>query len=95
MSYEFGPRLLAELGSGAVTCHMAPNLASRLSWAPVLPRVLRLWTSPPDWGGLAVLPVQVSTRVPNTHAQISKAYDMACMTCGQAAQSIPARHVDS
>jgi hypothetical protein len=26
--YDFGPRLLAEVGSGAVTCHMVLNLAS-------------------------------------------------------------------
>jgi hypothetical protein len=40
------------VGSGIVTCLMAPELASRLRWAPVLSRVLCLWTLPPDWGGL-------------------------------------------
>jgi hypothetical protein len=52
VSYGFEPRLPAEVGSGSATCPMAPDLASRLRWAPVLPHVLWLWTSPPSWGGL-------------------------------------------
>jgi hypothetical protein len=43
VSYSFGARLLAEVGSGTATYHMAPELTSRLRWAPVLPRVLWLW----------------------------------------------------
>jgi hypothetical protein len=50
--YGSGPRLPAEVGSGAAMYPMAPDLASRLRWAPVLPRVLYLQTSPPDWGRL-------------------------------------------
>jgi hypothetical protein len=38
--YVFGPRIPAEIGSGAATCAMAPDLTSRLRWAPVLPCVL-------------------------------------------------------
>jgi hypothetical protein len=39
MPYGSGPCLPAEMGSGTVTCPMALDLASRLRWAPVLPRV--------------------------------------------------------
>jgi hypothetical protein len=46
-SYGSELRLLAEVGSGDATCPMAPDLASRLRWAPTLPRVLWLRTSPP------------------------------------------------
>jgi hypothetical protein len=52
VSYGSGPYLLAEVGSGAVTYHMAPDLASRQRWAPTLPRVLWLWTYPPGRGEL-------------------------------------------
>jgi hypothetical protein len=38
--YDSGPRLPAEVGSNAATCPMAPDLASRLRWVPVLPHVL-------------------------------------------------------
>jgi hypothetical protein len=38
--YGSEPHLLAEVGSSAVTCHMAPDPASRSRWAPALPRVL-------------------------------------------------------
>jgi hypothetical protein len=34
------------------TCCVAPNLASLPRWAPALPHVLQLRTSPPCWGGL-------------------------------------------
>jgi hypothetical protein len=47
VSYGSEPHLLAEVGSGAAMCPMAPYLASRLSWASTLPRVLYLRTSPP------------------------------------------------
>jgi hypothetical protein len=50
--YGFGPRLPAEVGSSAATCPMAPDLTSRLMWAPMLSRVLCLRTSPIGWGGL-------------------------------------------
>jgi hypothetical protein len=39
VSYGSGPRLLAEVGPGAATCHMAPDLASRVRWAPALSRI--------------------------------------------------------
>jgi hypothetical protein len=48
VSYGFGPRLSAEMGSGATTCPMAPDLTSRLRWAPALPYALQLRTSPPS-----------------------------------------------
>jgi hypothetical protein len=40
--YGSGPRLPAEVDSSAATCPMALDLASRLRWAPVLPRALWL-----------------------------------------------------
>jgi hypothetical protein len=52
MSYGFGSRLSAEVGSSATTCPMALDLASWLRWASALPCVLWLRTSPPDRGGL-------------------------------------------
>jgi hypothetical protein len=52
MSYSSGPRLSSEVGSSAAMCTMALDFASHLSWAPALPRVLWLRTSPLDWGGL-------------------------------------------
>jgi hypothetical protein len=42
-----GPRLLAELSSGATTCSSALDLASLLRWAPALPRVPWLRALPP------------------------------------------------
>jgi hypothetical protein len=33
-------------------CHIAPYLTSRHRWAPALPCILWLWTSPPGRGGL-------------------------------------------
>jgi hypothetical protein len=42
-----GPRLLAELSSGAATCSSAPDLASLPRWAPALPRVPEIWALPP------------------------------------------------
>jgi hypothetical protein len=38
-----GPRLLAELSSGAATCSLAPDLTSLLRWTLVLPCVPWLW----------------------------------------------------
>jgi hypothetical protein len=52
MPYVSGPRLSAEMGSGAATCPMARDLASQLRWAPALPRAPWLQTSPPGSGGL-------------------------------------------
>jgi hypothetical protein len=46
VSYSSRPRLLTEVGSDPATCPMAPDIASQLRWAPVLPRVLWLQTSP-------------------------------------------------
>jgi hypothetical protein len=50
--YGSEPCLPTEVGFDAATCHMALDLASRLRWAPVLPCVIWLRTSPPDIGGL-------------------------------------------
>jgi hypothetical protein len=36
------PHLLAEVGSGITTCHVAPDLASLPGWVLVLPRVSSL-----------------------------------------------------
>jgi hypothetical protein len=47
VSYDFGPYLPTEVGSGAATCPMALNFASQQRWAPVLPCVIWLRTSPP------------------------------------------------
>jgi hypothetical protein len=53
MSYDSGPHHSTEVGSDVITspmatCPMSPDLASRLRWASALPRVIWLWTSPPD-----------------------------------------------
>jgi hypothetical protein len=42
MPYSSRPCLAAEVGSDATTCPEAPDLASQLRWALVLPCVLRL-----------------------------------------------------
>jgi hypothetical protein len=47
-----GSRLPTQEGSDAVTCSTAPDPASLLRRASVLPRVLRHWTLPPYSGGL-------------------------------------------
>jgi hypothetical protein len=47
-----GPRLLAEVRSGATTCPSAQDLASFSRWAPVLPCVPQPRSSPPCWGEL-------------------------------------------
>jgi hypothetical protein len=44
--------LPAEMDSDVVTCPIALNIASQLRWAPALSHVLRLRTSPSDWGRL-------------------------------------------
>jgi hypothetical protein len=52
MTHGPGPRLLAELSFGAATRSSAPDLASLPRWAPALPHVSQLRTSPPCRGGL-------------------------------------------
>jgi hypothetical protein len=47
MSHGLGPRLLAEVSSGAATCPSAPDLTSLQRWALAPPRVPWPWTSPP------------------------------------------------
>jgi hypothetical protein len=49
--YGSEPHLPVEVGSGVATCPMALELASRLRWAPALPRVLWLRSSPPGLVG--------------------------------------------
>jgi hypothetical protein len=44
--------LWTEVGSGVAMCPIALDITSRLRWAPTLPRVLWLQTSPPGRGGL-------------------------------------------
>jgi hypothetical protein len=78
MSYGSGPHLPAEVGSGAATCPAAP---------------CGLWASSVK-KSLSVMPVQLGTHVPNVRAQVFNAPDRACMTCGQAMQSMQARRVD-
>jgi hypothetical protein len=41
VSYDFEPRLSAEVDFGTATCPVSPDLPSRLGWAPALPRVSR------------------------------------------------------
>jgi hypothetical protein len=52
VSRSSGPCLPALEGSGATMCFVAPDLASLLRRAPVLPRVPWLRTPPLRWGGL-------------------------------------------
>jgi hypothetical protein len=78
MSYGSRPHLPAEVDSGAATC-------------PVAPCGLRVSSIKKS---LSVMLVQLGTHVPNAHAQASNAHDRACMMCGQAAQSMPARRAD-
>jgi hypothetical protein len=39
VSRDFGPHLIAEESSDVATCPSAPDLASLLRWAPMVPRV--------------------------------------------------------
>jgi hypothetical protein len=50
------PCLPVGIGSNTATCPVAPDLASWLRWAPALPRVLWLRTSPLNRGRLQTLP---------------------------------------
>jgi hypothetical protein len=50
--YGSKAHLAAEAGFGAATCPVAPNLAILLRWAPALPHVQWLRTSPPYQGAL-------------------------------------------
>jgi hypothetical protein len=59
--YGFRPRLPTQVGSDAAMCPMTSDLTSRLRWAPTLPRVLWLRTSPPGWGGLRCCQVSYSS----------------------------------
>jgi hypothetical protein len=52
VSYGSGPRLSTEVGSNAATCPMTLDLTSQLRWAPALPHVLWLQTSPLTRGEL-------------------------------------------
>jgi hypothetical protein len=68
VSYGSRPHLPIEVGSSAATYPVAPYG----TWASSIKK------------SLAVLPVQLGTHVSNTRAQVSKAPDTACNTCGQA-----------
>jgi hypothetical protein len=50
--YITGPCLPVEVGSGAITCLLVPDLASLIGRASAPPRVLWLLTLPPYKGGL-------------------------------------------
>jgi hypothetical protein len=52
VSYGSGPRLPAEVVSGAATCPMALDLANRLRWTVALPHVLWFRIPPPGRCGL-------------------------------------------
>jgi hypothetical protein len=78
VSYSSEARLSAEVGSDAATYPTAPDLASRLRWDPSLPRVLRLWTSPPDWGGLRRCHVPYGSK-PRLLAEVSSGVTMCPM----------------
>jgi hypothetical protein len=52
MSHSSGPRLPDQEGSGAATCRTAPDSASLLRRASMLPRAPQLWTPPLCSGGL-------------------------------------------
>jgi hypothetical protein len=62
MSRSPGPRLLAEVGSGAIMYSMTPDLAPLPRWALVLPRVSRPRTSPPYRGELKRCHVSLSSK---------------------------------
>jgi hypothetical protein len=48
MPYSSRPCPPTEIGSGTAMCPMTLDLASRLRWTPVLPRVIWIRTSPPS-----------------------------------------------
>jgi hypothetical protein len=52
VSYSSGPHLPVKVGSDATMCPVAPDLASLSRWAPMLPCVPQLHTSPPRCDGL-------------------------------------------
>jgi hypothetical protein len=52
VSYGSRPHVLVEVGSDTGMCPAILDLTSRLRWAPMLPHVLWLRTSPLGWGGL-------------------------------------------
>jgi hypothetical protein len=78
MLYSSGPYLPTKIGSGAATCPTALDPASLLRWTPALPRVHRLWTTPPDQDGLRSyhVPLRFGPRFP-----VGKGYGIfACPT---------------
>jgi hypothetical protein len=79
MSYDSGSHLLTRIGSDAVICSMAPNLASRFRWAPALLRAPWLQTSPPDWVELRCCHVSYGSR-PHLPAEV----DSSAATCTMA-----------
>jgi hypothetical protein len=78
VSYGSGPHLPGEVRSGAATYPMAT----------CGPRASSIKKS------LVALPVQLDMHVPSAHAQVSKAPNRACKTCGQVAHSMSARRAD-
>jgi hypothetical protein len=88
MFYLSVTRLSADVGSGTVTCHMAPNLTSRLRWAPALPCVIWSRTLPSDRGGLRRCQVSYGS---GSHLPIevgSGAVTYPVAPCGPRASSI-------
>jgi hypothetical protein len=72
----------------AVMCHAAPDLASLSRWAPVLPRVLQLWTSHLRQGKLRRCHVSHGTGPRLPAGEGSGAVTHPIVPCGPRASSI-------
>jgi hypothetical protein len=82
--YSFRPHLpTEEVGYGATTCPVAPNLASLARRAPVLPRVLRPQTSPPCGGEFRCCHVSLGPG-PHLLTEVSSGATMCPMAPGSA-----------
>jgi hypothetical protein len=90
-SHSFGPHLPAREGSGAAMPTAAPYPTSLLRRAPVLPRIPRLWTLPPNSGGIrrchashgSLQAVNKEMLGCNEHAVRLTCYRGECKTFGQ------------
>jgi hypothetical protein len=90
VSYVSRSHLLAEVSSGAITCSMAKDIASRLRWAPMLPRIMCLRTSPPDWSGLRCCHVSHSSLRATCFKHKEKPSRLACAVSHACFQRISA-----